>query len=289
MMTESLFPSACQRVVFSDVDGTLLDRAGHYPACWPSVRQSLGDAMFVLTSSRTVEELLDVQQALGIAGPFIAENGAMLVLTHEWLDQPLGTVVTVGERLLRLVPIGTPSTQLSAIVRGAASTCGVTIDVQRGITTADLPPTSVGRAPSVTSHALARAHSILLRISGTTEQRLRFFSTLARTGLTVSHGGRWHVVQGGSSKGIAVRTLLQLIRRRASHELCVIGVGDAQNDRSLLEAVDHRFVMRGPDGTVDAALADVPGAHVPETSGIEAWSEIVDLMHPATLEGAADA
>lgn len=284
-MTTPAFSPSYQRVVFTDVDGTLLDRAGRIHAGWPTIRESLSDAMVVLTSSRTVEELLDVQDALGIAGPFIAEDGGMLVLTNEWVDHPQGTVVTVGERLLRLIPIGTPSTQLAAIVKGAASTCGIVIETQRGVTTADVPHTSPVGAQTVSTHALARNHSLLLRISGTPEQRLRFFATLARAGLSVSHGGRWHVVQGGSSKGIAVRALLQLIRRRIPHELCVIGVGEAESDRSLLEAVDHRFVMRGPDGAVDPSLLDLDDCHVADLPGLEGWNDIVHRMHPMTVGG----
>jgi mannosyl-3-phosphoglycerate phosphatase family protein len=281
MNSPALCPSY-QRVVFTDVDGTLLDHAGHMPAAWPAIREALSDAMMVLTSSRTVEELLAVQEALGIAGPFIAENGGMLVLTNEWVDHQQGTVVTVGERLLRLVPIGTPSAQLAAIVKGAASTCGIVIETQRGVTTADVPHTSPLGSHTISTHALARAHSILLRISGSAEQRLRFFATLARAGLTVSHGGRWHVVQGGSSKGIAVRALLSLIRRRIPHELCVIGIGDASNDRSLLEAVDHRFVMRGPDGVVDPSLIDLDDCHVAESAGVDGWNDIVHRMYPVS-------
>lgn len=284
MMTGHDCLTRYQRVVFSDVDGTLLDSGGGIPASWPTVRESLSDALFVLTSSRTVEELLAVQRQLGIEGPFIAENGSVIVLSNEWIDHPQGTVISVGHRMLRLIPIGTPGTHLAAIVRGAADASGVVIETHRDVCTADVPGVGPGR-PSVTSHALARAHSLLLRISGAPETRLRFFSTLAAAGLTISHGGRWHVVQGGSSKGIAVRALLQLIRRRVPFELCAIGVGDAQNDRSLLEAVDLRFIMRRSDGTIEPALAAVADALIAETPGIEGWNDILPRMQPAAQHG----
>lgn len=283
-----MIPSAdlntCQRVVFSDVDGTLLDERGRVPRAWPEVRQAISDALLVLTSSRTVEELLDVQQMLGIEGPFIAENGAMIVLTNEWLEHPQGTVVSVGSRLLRLVPIGTPGTHLHSIVKGAADASGVTIETQRDVCTADVPR-ATPRRTSVTSHALARSHSMLLRIGGTTERRLRFFATLAAAGLTVSHGGRWHVVQGGSSKGVAARAFLHIVRQRFREELCVIGVGDAENDRSLLQEVDLPFVMRRPDGSVDPSLSDLREACVATTPGVEGWGDFLHRMYPVTSEG----
>ena len=276
-----------QRVVFSDVDGTLIDGEGRLPKAWPSIRYALRDAMVVVTSSRTVEELLEIQDALGIEGPFIAENGAVLVLTNEWIEHAQGTVISVAGRMLRLIPIGTPGAQLSAIVKGAAAASGVVIDTQRGVTTADVAHTPTAGPHTVTSHALARAHSLLLRISGSPELRLRFFATLTAAGLTVTHGGRWHVVQGGSSKGIAVRALLGIVRRRLSYDLCVIGVGDAENDRSLLEAVDLPFVVRRPDGQIDPALQHIDGAYVAQAAGVEGWAEIVQHMHPAPTGGRA--
>ncbi|MGQ0648508.1 MAG: HAD-IIB family hydrolase, partial [Gemmatimonadaceae bacterium] len=281
ILPESL--NTYQRIVFSDVDGTLLDEQGRVPKAWRQIRSTLADALLVLTSSRTVEELLAIQQLLEIEGPFIAENGAMIVLTNEWLEHAQGTVITVGDRMLRLIPIGTPGTHLNSMVRGAADASGVTIETHRDVCTADLPSATPSRH-SVASHALARSHSLLLRLSGTPESRLRFFATLAGAGLTVSHGGRWHVVQGGSSKGIAVRAFLHIVRQRCRDDVCVIGVGDAPNDRSLLEAVDLRFVMRRPDGSIDPSLEKLNDACVAETPGVEGWSDIVHRMHPVTSD-----
>ena len=284
MTTPAALLNTYQRVVFSDVDGTLLDEHGRVPQTWWQVRQAISDALVVLTSSRTVEELLDIQQLLGIEGPFIAENGAMVVLTNDWLDNSQGTVISVGNRMLRLLPIGTPVQQLHSIVKGAAAASGVTIETHRDVCTADVPGATPSRY-SVAAQALARSYSMLLRIGGPAEARLRFFATLTGAGLTVSHGGRWHVVQGGSSKGIAARAFLHLVRRRIPHDLCVIGVGDAQNDRSLLEEVDLAFVLRRPDGTIDPGLSGFPAACVASTPGVEGWGDFLHRMYPETSQG----
>jgi predicted mannosyl-3-phosphoglycerate phosphatase (HAD superfamily) len=256
------------RVVFSDVDGTLLDERGDIPRAWPEIQRSLADSLLVLASS------------------FIAENGAILVLTNEWLQHPQGTVLSYGRRTLRLLPIGTPRTHLTSIVRGAAQASRVVIETHRDQVTADINRAGVSSG-SVASHALGRAHSLLLRISGAPEDRLRFFSALTAAGLTVSHGGRWHVVQGKSSKGIATRALMGIIRQRVRHELCVVGVGDAQNDRSMLEAADLRFVMRRPDGTVERELSKLDDAQIAETPGIEGWNEILPRLQPLSTHGRA--
>lgn len=269
------------RVLFSDVDGTLIDEEGRLPTAWPMVRRALEGTLVVLTSSRTVEELLAIQHATGIEGPFIAENGALLVLTNEWLDQGHGSVVRAGDRLLRLLPIGRPETELRTIIRGAAAASGVVIETQRSASSADLG----GRSGGVAAHALARAYSVLVRIAGGAAARLHFFASLTASGLTVTHGGRWHVIQGGSSKGLAARTMLRLIQRRTGRTALAIAVGDGDNDASLLQVADVRVAMRLPDGSVHPSLDALPELVVPEAPGPEGWPEVLARLHPVLHGG----
>ena len=69
-------------LVFTDVDGTLLD---HHDYSWDPARRALERLRdrgypVVLTTSKTLAELEVLQRELGIEGPVISENGALVAL-----------------------------------------------------------------------------------------------------------------------------------------------------------------------------------------------------------------
>lgn len=276
------------RIVFCDVDGTLIDASRRLPLAWPSIRDGLSDDLLVLTSSRTVDELIGIQRMADIDGPFIAENGAVLAFPFEFLESGRGTVRTVDGRLLRIIPIGTPASQLTSIVKGAAAASGVIIETPHDADVTDVPPVSPGYG-RVTPLALGRTHSLVLRISGAAHNRLGFSSAIARAGLMMSSGGHWDVVQGESSKGAAVRAFLRFMQPRIVDGARLIGVGNAANDRSLLEAVDERYVMRASDGSVDPALKQLAPVHIANRPGVDGWEDVMAHLQRSNTGGLARA
>jgi mannosyl-3-phosphoglycerate phosphatase len=92
-----------------------------------------------------------------------------------------------------------------------------------------------------------------------------------RRGLRVTRGGRFHHLTGPHDKGKAVRQVLSLLAPDVS-----IGLGDAENDLSLLRAVDHPILVPRPDGCVDAALAAAfPRAERAPLPGPAGWNAAV--------------
>lgn len=262
------------RIIFSDVDGTLLSESGRAPANWGDIRASLSGALIVLTSSRTVEELLAVQRFLGVRGPVIAENGAILVLADEWIDRlQAGTVVHLEGRPVRLVHLGTPVAEFRELVELAAHEHGVVIETEREAFSAHLHHPSASRR-TIARRALARTHSLLLRVTGADIAQDRFLAALAAAGLTVTNSGRWYVVQANSNKGLGVRAFTSLAGSVLEGPLQIVGVGDRENDVSLLTAATKRFVMRLANGEVDPTLAATAGATILSTPGVDGWTEI---------------
>ena len=76
-------------LVFSDLDGTLLDSHSYdwQPAApWLS-RLHEANIPVILCSSKTSAEMLYLQKMLGLQGlPLIAENGAVIQLAEQWQD-----------------------------------------------------------------------------------------------------------------------------------------------------------------------------------------------------------
>lgn len=273
------------RIIYSDVDGTLLSETGRAPSNWKAIRESLAGTMIVLTSSRTVEELLTVQRFLGLNGPVIAENGAILVLSEEWIDRfSGGSLVQIEGRSLRLVHLGTPAAELREVVAAAARAHDVEFETEREVFSRDLNHPSESHR-TIARQALARTHSLLLRVKGDGDGRHRFLSSLASARLTVTSSGRWHVVQAGSNKGVGVRAFTNLAVTVLAQPIQIVGVGDRENDVTLLTAASRRFVMRLPNGEVDPLLAVTAHATILDTPGVDGWTEIAaNLQTTSDLE-----
>lgn len=247
-------------VLFSDVDGTLLDEEGRYAVTPRQVGEFASCVELVLTSSRTIPELLEIQRDLGLRGPLIAENGALLSFPPGWRGTRVGTPRRIAGEDLRVVALGERAARLRPIVRRCAARVGVRPVEQR-----DTLP-DLGRA-------IGRTHSILLRENAPPRQWAEFQSLLGDRGLDASHSGRWLAVTKGADKGTGARFLLALAARRGAPYGVAAAVGNAENDIALLAAVERPFVIRNPRQGHDPALASLPRAHLLRAVGIAGWPE----------------
>lgn len=217
-------------LIFSDVDGTLLDADGRcrFPAV--TLRQIAVRHDVVLASSRAVHELRDVQGALGWHGALIAEDGAVLV-------NDAGDVSVLG----------TARDELE----------------QRVATLGDMPasPRPPGDA--------GRLASILLPAAFATPSRVAAF---AAAEMSLVPGGAWATVTAGADKGRAAR-----VHAARADVTAWAAIGDAPNDRSLLESARWPFVIRHREGH-DPALAQVPGAALLRSLGPQGWLEMFETL-----------
>jgi mannosyl-3-phosphoglycerate phosphatase family protein len=245
-------------VVFTDLDGTLLD---HHTYDLEPARPAL-EALrargvpLVPCSSKSFSELLDLWQTLELGGPLIAENGGGVYLPagHPlarladgqprrpgWLG--LDLALTIDEVRRRLAPF-----KARFGLRGFGD-----MDDQEVASLTGLP---------LRQAALARArrHDEPLLLADPQADAKTVAEALARAaaqaGLTVTRGGRfWHAFAGGG-KGRAV-ALLSGLYRRLDPGLLTMALGDASNDRSMLAAVDRPVLVARPGG--GHTPLDLPG------------------------------
>ena len=85
-------------VVFTDLDGTLLDHHSYsWRAALPAMERLAANGIpLVLNSSKTAAEMRELQRAMGLRAPFIAENGAAVVIPAGCLNNPHDEVVHFG-------------------------------------------------------------------------------------------------------------------------------------------------------------------------------------------------
>lgn len=245
---------------FSDVDGTLLDREGTYAMTASELAVVQTRVSVILASSRTILELSRNQRDLGLEGPVVAENGAVVALPWSDAIADVGVREEIDGRVWCVVAVGAPAPELRADARAIAASLGVAF-VDQG----DVEP-GVGRRYSLAVRPLPDQDPSALDALA---DRLR------RHGRTVASGGTWFCVTGGADKGRGLRTVLDSDPRLARHHACVAAAGDGDNDVPLLLAADRRFVIGHDDGTWHPALRALPQVECVPIPGIAGWREVI--------------
>ncbi len=247
-------------LLFSDVDGTLLDRHGRYAMDAAELSPYLDRLSLVLTSSRTLRELRRNQRDLGVHGPLIAENGAVVALHWDDSCHMTGAYELVDGVAWSILTLGDDATTLRAIVRDEANRLGICYVDQ-----ATLMPDVERRASVAIRPAPSATFSSLDPLA----------SALRACGLAVSSGGDWLAVTSGPDKGHGARAFLTWLRAIGITPSVVAAAGDGDNDVSLLQAVPHRFVISRDDGTWHADLQAISGVHRVTIPGIAGWRDVI--------------
>lgn len=261
-------------LVFTDLDGTLLahddyDWTPSAPAVEALRRRGIP---LVIASSKTRAEIEAWRTRIGVADPFISENGGALYVPAQ---SPLAPF-TGGTPLDSYVCVafGTPYARLTELMDELSHALGVPLygfaamsDLEVAHQTG-LPPEDVARArrrewdePFVPEWALSE------------DQEKQLAEAAAARSLRVTRGGRFHHLTGPNSKGLAARRLIEA-HAAAGDPVTTIALGDGPNDLELLEVADHAVVVARTDGSHAPALrAALPGARFTRGIGPAGFAE----------------
>ncbi len=281
------FDLASPWLVFSDLDGTLLDWQTYSPVVARPALARLRElgVPVIFCSSKTATEQRALRESLRIRSiPSIVENGAAIIVpdaaglpTGDWEPAPgepgrrvkvLG--MTVGEVRLRLDRV---RERTDLPLRGYQEIDNKTL--------ADL----TGLELAAAGRARTRDYSETLVDQLSHEEWQRLDAEFAREGLECRHGGRFRTVTGaGTDKGRAVRAISDLYRQAYGRDVHSVGLGDSANDLPMLAAVDRPFLVAREDGTW--ADFELPHLERMPGRGPHGWIEATNhLLHEAHRDG----
>ncbi|MEW6117343.1 MAG: HAD-IIB family hydrolase [Nitrospirota bacterium] len=260
-----------QFIVFTDLDGTLLDHTYSCTAALPALRLlKERKTPLVLCSSKTKAEIEHYRKKLDNRDPFIAENGGGIFLPKGYFsfsDIEGYTFVEDGEYLM--LRLGTPYTALRKALRELRSQ-GFRV---RGF--GDLSVSEIARLTGLSNDeaAMARERDFdePFIFEGDNEQALT--EAIAAKGFNVIRGGAFFHLLGSSDKGTAVSLLIDMYKRHYGG-CTTIALGDGPNDLPMLERVDHPVIVQRTDGTYDPRIT-LPGLIKAEGIGPEGWDKAV--------------
>lgn len=264
-------------VVFTDLDGTLLDHHTYSfePALRALERLRELDIPVVFVTSKTFPEVDFWRRELNNHSPFIVENGAAVFAPR---GRPaLPKEVSRPYEEYEMVEFGVPYGGLTAALKAAASESGCRV---RGF--ADMSVREVSRICQISLEqavmAKARRYDEAFQvIEGGVEVLQR---AVERRGMKLTRGGRFFHITGHNDKVDGVLLLIRAYRQLGAIE--TIGLGDGPNDTGFLNVVDHAVL-------IDSPLAGELRKRVPRAqaaaSGPEGWNEAVLELLAARLQG----
>jgi mannosyl-3-phosphoglycerate phosphatase len=261
-------------VIFTDLDGTLLDADTYsYESSLPAIRMVKEKGIpLVFCSSRTRAEQEALRSDLSVKDPFIVEDGAALYVPIDYF--PFEYECSFQTENYRVAEFATPY----ADVREAL----LAVNAETGAKLIGYGDLSVDEVASVTGLQKDAAERAKLRdyqetiVSGIDADNMEQVTlAFGKLGLSLTRGGKFFSVGSSKGKGMAAQMLIGLMSTEEP-ELRAAGIGDSQNDVSLLDLVDLPFLVQKPGGAWEAM--QVPDlVRVPHV-GPEGWASAVTAL-----------
>lgn len=269
-------------IIFTDLDGTLLDDDYGFGEAEPALAEIRRRGIpLIPCTSKTRDEVERLRRRLGLGDPFIVENGAACYIPEGWRGIPLPP--GPREAGCRVIHTGAPYERLRRFLAERGRGFGA-----RGFGDAGVEEIARRTGLSVEEAELARRRGFSepFWFEGP-ERTAELAAAAARCGLAVTRGGRFHhLVGAGVDKGAAVRRLVSLIAPHLPAPLHTIGLGDGENDLSLLAAVDRPVLLPRPEGGF--VPCDLPGVLHEPRRGARGWNAAVLRLLAALDAGPAD-
>jgi mannosyl-3-phosphoglycerate phosphatase len=254
-LTDCGFEKNCHLLVFTDLDGTLLDYKDYsFEMALPAVRTlKEKNIPLIFCTSKTRAEIEEVKLRLDNTHPFIPENGGAIFIPKDYFSQKFN--FTKEDSDYFIIELGTPYTEL----RQAFSHFSTHL------------PGKLKGFGDMEAEEVAHLCDFSLSQAELAKQRERdepfiledeayeaeIQEIAGHLNLQITKGGRFYHLTGQNDKGKAVLILKDIYKDThggKSESLKTIALGDSCNDRSMLEVVDYPILVQKPDGNYDQSV-----------------------------------
>ena len=267
------------QIIFSDLDGTLLDAADYSFAAAKPALELIRDRgiPLVLCSSKTRAEIEEYRWRLNNEHPFITENGGGIFIPRGYFSVPF-EAITMDDYLH--IQLGIPYTEIRRRFVALRERLGIKV---RGF--ADMTDKEVAALTGLTrtEAALAKRRDFdeTFVFDGPPDES--FLKAIAADGLHWTQGQFFHIL-GDHDKGRAVKLLASLYRQEYG-AITSIGLGDSLNDLPMLQAVDRPVLVQKSDGSLDARI-ELPNLLKTQHPGPFGWNESMLQLLAAPAQAA---
>lgn len=262
-----------QIIIFTDLDGTLLDESYTFAAAEEALREVMEqDLPLVICSSKTRKEIEHYRDKLGNSHPFISENGGGIFIPQFYFpdETVLEGFSPISENSYRVIRLGTPYHELRMVV-GELRDQGFPI-TGFGDLSADGLVELTGLPPEEALLCKERDFDEPFLFHGDEEKKQALLRAIRDRGFATTQGVYYHLL-GNNDKGKAVKILCEIFRARYG-SITTIALGDSPNDLPMLKSVDFPVAVQRSDGRHHPSLA-LPNLIKATGSGPHGWNSAV--------------
>ncbi len=252
-------------VIFSDLDGCLLDKATYsFAAAIPTLTRIRElEIPLILASSKTEPEMKRLAEEMQLEdAPLICENGGVIFWSRK-----------VDDTANKLV-LGVERTSILQVLQRLKSRFHFSSfeDMQvEGVMAATELPRDRAEA------ALQRSCTEPLIWEDEAGKLADFEAGLVSVGLSLTRGGRfWHVA-GQTNKGTALQAILERLAVDGQSNCTSVAIGDSPIDQSMLDVADYPIAIPAPDGRVQVKVIG-ENSRVARAPGPEGWAQTVSSV-----------
>jgi mannosyl-3-phosphoglycerate phosphatase len=265
-----------QIVVFTDLDGTLIDHDTYdFKEAKPALDRLRSRSIpVIICSSKTRTEIEVYRRRMGLSGPFIVENGGAIFIPDHHLNVKGINFVQKGP--YQVVELGLPYADLCKTWKGIKKKGNFRMKGFNEMSVEEIADCS-GLPLEEASLAAEREYSEPFMFSDTPAQFHLLTSFLKEKGLTITRGGRFHHLMGQNDKGRAVEILKGVYTNTyPDKRIWTAGLGDSANDVPMLKHVDMPFVIRKKTGEWERVPEVDP--MYSDRAGPGGWAEAIQTI-----------
>ena len=276
----AMLKPSIQPIIFTDLDGTLLDHYSYsFAAAIPMLDklEQLGIPVIPITS-KTFAEVSRLRDQLNNRHPFIVENGAAIAIPKNYFDARLDSWVDQGD--FWICPNSKPRKHWNLLLSNNAEAFAgeyetfTSVVEHRGYQGLQ-EITGLNLAQAILSNE--RSYSEPIHWLGSDSSKQAFSKTLTNAGGTLLQGGRFLALGDAVDKGSTLLQLTEIYQTLGGFSgMHSLALGDSGNDVSMLEIANSAVIIRSQ--THDApALCRKDNLYVSNFYGPEGWAESVSL------------
>ncbi|MEF8848063.1 MAG: HAD-IIB family hydrolase [Candidatus Thermoplasmatota archaeon] len=255
-----------KKIIFSDLDGTLLDHDTYsYKDAEKNLKiiKNLGIPL-VFCTSKTRSEIEYWRDKMKNYHPFISENGGGIFIPENYFSFNFDYEKKIGRYYL--IRLGEDYEKILECKNDIIKRFDIRSFEEM---TKEELASNVGIDEKQAVLAKRRDFDLPFYIFNKNQiEKIR--DKAKEHGLKMVSGGRFFHLMGENDKGKAVQILTDLYKKKYDR-IATIGIGDSENDFSMLENVDKGYLVKRKDGT-HASMNYLTVDKV----GPRGWSEIIE-------------